>query len=172
MRAAAYRLVMARAEPLKMTRRAALKGGALACTAGNFLQSHAAAAAPGDPGDYQIDSAATGSRSRRMHGGKGMLGVKFFFEPERPSKPALFLEYDIPPGASEGVHTHSADRPEGPWDEFYYIVSGSGRMTIGETTVEVKTGDNVHTPLGVSHGIENTSQDSRLHVYLVAILRE
>jgi mannose-6-phosphate isomerase-like protein (cupin superfamily) len=151
-------------------------GGVLSCTAiDGFLRSHALALEPpasgASPGGFQIDSAAVGSRARRMHGGKRTIDVKFFFEPGRPAEPALFLQYDIPPGASEGVHTHAVGHADGPWDEFYYIVSGSGQMSVGGRDVPVKAGDNVHTPLGVAHGIENTSRDELLRVFLVAISR-
>ena len=106
-----------------------------------------------------------------MHGGKGLLDVKYFFEPERPARPALFLQYDIPPQSSEGVHTHGPGRDEGAWDEYYYIAHGAGRMRIGGKDVPVRAGDAIHTPLGVSHGIENTSLSEPLRVFLVAVDR-
>ncbi len=92
-------------------------------------------------------------------GATGAIDVKYFFEPERPGRPALFLQYDLPPGTSEGVHLHDVGRPEGAWDEYYYVVSGAGRMNIDGHDVAVRAGDYVHTPLGVSHGIENTAAE-------------
>lgn len=143
----------------------------LLVAAGAFMVSHGAAGS-GASSRYQIDPAASGRQSRRVHGGDGAIGVKFFFEPERPGRPALFLQYDLPPGTSEGVHTHDVGRSEGAWDEYYYIVSGSGRMTIDGRDVAVKPGDYVHTPLGVPHGIANTSSRETLRVLLTAISRE
>jgi len=134
-------------------RRALLLGAALASVSG---AGHAAAR----PAEW-----------RRVHGGLGRLDVQFFFEPERPGRPALFLQYVIPPGASEGVHTHGAGRHEGAWDEYYYIASGSGRMRLGADDVSVTAGEAIHTPLGMPHGIQNTHASELLRVFLVAIER-
>jgi mannose-6-phosphate isomerase-like protein (cupin superfamily) len=52
-------------------------------------------------------------------------------------------------GASEGVHTHKPqDASLGSFDEFYYIVSGSGEMQIDGQKVPVRPGDHVFTPNG------------------------
>jgi mannose-6-phosphate isomerase-like protein (cupin superfamily) len=126
----------------------------------------------GPIGRIERDAAGNGGGPRRMHGGKGNIDVKFFFEADQRTRPALFLQYDIPPGASEGVHTHGTDEPDGPWDEFYYIVKGSGQMIIDGERVQVHEGDNIHTPLGVAHGIENTSPQATLRIFLVAIHRD
>jgi len=142
-----------------LNRRDLLLAGGIA-----FLASHATSAA------VPADGTPARGQRRQMHGGKGLLDVTFFFEPERPGRPALFLEYRIPPGASEGVHVHGPDRPEGAWDEYYYVAEGSGRMRIGDEDVEVAAGQTLHTPLGVPHGIENTSR-SPLRIFLVAIER-
>jgi mannose-6-phosphate isomerase-like protein (cupin superfamily) len=108
-----------------------------------------------------------------VHGGKGAIDVKFFFREEEAPKPALLLIYNIPPGASEGVHTHNrGDIKMGSFDEFYYILSGRGDMQIDGTTVPVAPGDHIFTPNGVAHGIENTSAKDDLRVYLVAMTRD
>jgi quercetin dioxygenase-like cupin family protein len=161
----------------RISRRTLLSAGVISCGAsGEFLRAHASAPPAGTSGSpvqqMQLDSAAAAVESRNMHGGKGLIDVKFFFTPGQPARPALLVQYDIPPGASEGVHTHGADRPEGPWDEFYYIVSGRGRMAIDGHEVQVKAEDNVHTPLGVAHGIENASASEGLRVLLIAIRRD
>ncbi|MFC4312366.1 cupin domain-containing protein [Steroidobacter flavus] len=110
---------------------------------------------------------------KNVHEGKGAIDIKFFFRDDRASKPAVLLIYDIPPGASEGVHTHNVgDEKEGSFDEFYYILSGSGQMQIDGQSVPVTAGDHVFTPNGVAHGIENTSHEDNLRVYLVAMIRE
>ncbi|HZF16098.1 MAG TPA: hypothetical protein VE046_09175 [Steroidobacteraceae bacterium] len=49
---------------------------------------------------------------KRLHGGKGTVGVKWIFGRQGYARPAQLYTYDIPPGASEGVHTHArGDRP-------------------------------------------------------------
>lgn len=108
-----------------------------------------------------------------VHQGKGAIDVKFFFRDEGAPKPALLLIYNIPPGASEGVHTHNVgDEKEGSFDEFYYIMSGTGEMEIAGEKVPVKPGDHIFTPNGVPHGIENTAKEAVLRVYLVAMIRD
>src|SRR5262245_17439518 len=106
-----------------------------------------------------------------VHEGKGTIDIRFFFRADGYARPALLLIYSIPPGSSEGVHTHRlGDEKLGSFDEFYYIIEGSGTMEIAGETVPVVAGDHVFTPNGVAHGIENTS-DSLLKVYLVAMIR-
>jgi mannose-6-phosphate isomerase-like protein (cupin superfamily) len=108
-----------------------------------------------------------------LHGGKGIIDVKCAFREEKVAEPALLLTYSIPPGASEGVHTHSrGDETEGSYDEFYYIVCGSGEMQIADKRIAVKDGDHIFVPNDVAHGIENTSENTILKVYLVAMMRE
>ena len=107
-----------------------------------------------------------------VHEGKGVIDIKFFFGEDDAPMPALLLTYAIPPGASEGVHTHRPGDPEaGSYDEFYYIVEGEGEMEIAGDRVAVKPGDNIFTPNEVPHGIENTSEDKLLKVYLIAMTR-
>ena len=108
-----------------------------------------------------------------VHEGKGAIDVKFFFRQDRYAHPALLLIYDIAPGASEGVHTHRpGDTVMGSYDEFYYILSGSGVMEIDGKKLTVTAGDHIFTPNEVAHGIENTSDTVPLKVYLVAVIRD
>jgi mannose-6-phosphate isomerase-like protein (cupin superfamily) len=107
-----------------------------------------------------------------VHEGNGTISVRFFPFDKSPT-PAHFVIYQIPPGASEGVHTHHlGDTVLGPFDEYYYIIAGQGEMLIDGNAVAVKAGDHVHTPLGVSHGISNTGSKESLKVFLTFITRE
>jgi mannose-6-phosphate isomerase-like protein (cupin superfamily) len=77
------------------------------------------------------------------------------------------------PGVYEGVHLHRpGDAKFGSFDEFYYIISGSGEMEIEGEKVPVTAGDHVFIPNGVAHGIENTSAEGDLKVYLLAVMRD
>lgn len=134
---------------------------------------------PGKPGvtssgfKKDHDQANVIRRYPHVHAGKGAIDVKFFFRGEMAAAPALFLIYTIPPGTSEGVHTHHVgDKEQGSFDEFYYIISGSGEMEIDGEKVPVSAGDHVMTPNGVAHGIENTSSQDDLKVYLLAMMRD
>jgi mannose-6-phosphate isomerase-like protein (cupin superfamily) len=107
-----------------------------------------------------------------VHEGNGTISVRFFPFDKNPA-PAHFVIYEIPPGASEGVHTHRlGDSVLGPFDEYYYIIAGQGEMLIDGNAVAVKAGDHVHTPLGVSHGISNSTSKENLRVFLTFITRE
>ena len=110
------------------------------------------------------------------HGGKGVIDVTYFFREDgtetTSANPAWLLTFSMPPGSSEGVHTHRpGDKEAGSYDEFYYIIEGEGVMEIGGERVEVSAGDNVFTPNGVPHGIENTSKDKILKVYMIGVER-
>ena len=107
-----------------------------------------------------------------IHNGKGK-GRARLFRFEGASAPAYFLIYDLPPGASEGVHVHFLDdrNKEGSFDEYYYVISGQGQMEIDGEIVAVAKGDHVHTPLEVAHGVENTHPTENLRVFLTFIKR-
>jgi mannose-6-phosphate isomerase-like protein (cupin superfamily) len=107
-----------------------------------------------------------------VHNGNGTISVRFFPFDKDPA-PAHFVIYDIPPGASEGVHTHQlGDSILGPFDEYYYIIAGQGEMQIDGSAVAVQAGDHVHTPLGVAHGISNPRSKENLRVFLTFITRD
>jgi oxalate decarboxylase/phosphoglucose isomerase-like protein (cupin superfamily) len=110
-------------------------------------------------------------RRQHVYNGKGAIDIRFFFRAAGHPLPALLLTYNIPPGASEGVHTHRpGDRDVGSFDEFYYILEGEGEMQVAGETLAVAAGDHVFMPNGVAHGIENTST-KLLKVYIVAVTR-
>jgi mannose-6-phosphate isomerase-like protein (cupin superfamily) len=106
-----------------------------------------------------------------LHDGEGTVSLRYFRFDNAPA-PANFVVYDMPPGSSEGVHTHQLGDPVlGSYDEYYYIVEGQGEMEIDGEIVPVMSGDHVHTPLGVAHGIRNTQTDQNLRVFLTFITR-
>ncbi|HJQ70594.1 MAG TPA: cupin domain-containing protein [Blastocatellia bacterium] len=59
----------------------------------------------------------------------------------------------LPPGAAVAPHHHRE------LEEIYYILSGRGRMTVGEETSEVAEGDAVYVPRGHRHTLENTGAE-------------
>lgn len=159
--------------------------GALAAAGACFamLNDKALAAMDAPAGDgartkpvFAKDSDATGViEITGIHQGKGTGKSKVFRfgAASAPSAPSYMLIYDLPPGASEGVHTHFLDNrnQEGSFDEYYYILGGQGQMEIDGEIVPVVKGDHVHTPLEVAHGIENTHATENLRVFLTYIRR-
>jgi len=135
-------------------------------------------AAPSMPGGakptFTKEIEADGLREvKGIHDGKGTGRIRYYRFANTPA-PAHFIVYDLPPGASEGVHVHFLDdrNKEGAFDEYYYIMSGRGQMEIDGEIVPVAQGDHVHTPLEVAHGIENTDLAENLRVFLTFIRRE
>jgi mannose-6-phosphate isomerase-like protein (cupin superfamily) len=55
---------------------------------------------------------------------------------------------EIKPGGEQRRHSHD---PE----QVYYILEGSGLMTVGTESLRVAAGDCVFIPSGVSHGLKN-----------------
>lgn len=55
---------------------------------------------------------------------------------------------ELQPDGEQRVHSHD---PE----QVYYLLEGTGLMTLGEETVRVKAGDCVFIPSGVPHGLKN-----------------
>lgn len=141
------------------------------------ISPEAAAAPTGAPSDpasslsYSLESSEMDVISYPgVHHGKGIIKLRRFGFDNAP-KPAGLVIFDIPPGASEGVHVHGIGLETGPYDEYYYIVSGSGQMEIEGKIVHVKTGDYVHAPMGIHHGIENTHPSENLKVHITYITR-
>ena len=59
----------------------------------------------------------------------------------------------LPPGRAVTPHHHRE------LEEIYYILSGRGRMTVGEESSEVAAGDAVYVPRGHRHTLENTGDE-------------
>jgi mannose-6-phosphate isomerase-like protein (cupin superfamily) len=119
----------------------------------------------------KLAEADVGTPYPHLHDGDGTVIVRYFRFDNAPA-PANFVIYDMPPGSSEGVHTHQlGDAVRGSYDEYYYVVEGQGEMEIDGEIVPVKSGDHVQTPLGVAHGIRNTQTDQNLRVFLIFITR-
>ncbi|MFC1714642.1 cupin domain-containing protein [Candidatus Poribacteria bacterium] len=95
------------------------------------------------------------------HGGRGALDwISVLDGADTRGKHINFIHDDIlPPGASIGIHTHEHD------EEYYYIVSGGGTMTLDGEQFEVSSGDITAVYPGGSHGLENdTNEDLRIIV--------
>jgi mannose-6-phosphate isomerase-like protein (cupin superfamily) len=59
----------------------------------------------------------------------------------------------LPVGAAVGRHHHLET------EEVYYILQGSGRMTVGCEVREVSAGDAIFIPLRTAHTLENTGAE-------------
>ena len=73
--------------------------------------------------------------------------------------------WDVEPFERNGVkliyfapknHDYQTDHEE---DEFYFIISGSGKLRIGETTYSFESGDAFFVPAGVRHNFTEFTDD-------------
>ena len=56
----------------------------------------------------------------------------------------------LEPNQIQPVHAHAGA------DKFYFVVSGTGRFTVGEEERTVESGALVIAPAGIPHGVKNT----------------
>ena len=59
----------------------------------------------------------------------------------------------LPPNCAVTPHYHREI------EEIYYVVSGSGLMTVGNETREVAAGDAIYVPRGHQHTLKNTGTE-------------
>jgi mannose-6-phosphate isomerase-like protein (cupin superfamily) len=70
-----------------------------------------------------------------------------------------FCVEDQSPGTKMRIHKHMNN------DEIIFIQKGEGTLTLGEESIEVKSGDVVFVPRGVWHGLHNTSKENLRMVF-------
>ncbi|MCK5529566.1 MAG: cupin domain-containing protein [Kiritimatiellae bacterium] len=98
------------------------------------------------------------------HDGKGAIRWLGVLDGNDPGGKILKFVHDdvLPPKTSIGIHTHTDDQ------EYYYIISGQGVMTLDGQESEVNAGDiTIVFPSG-QHGLENRSdEDLRILVFCI-----
>ena len=82
------------------------------------------------------------------HNGTGTTTAYSFFNAATGSK-LVFRKRVLHPGSEIGYHLQQAD-------EIYYIVSGTGEMTMNNKVFPVQAGDAILTFPGSSHGLRQT----------------
>jgi mannose-6-phosphate isomerase-like protein (cupin superfamily) len=80
-----------------------------------------------------------------------------------PGRHLRFMHDDIlPPGTSIGIHRHEDD------EEYYYILSGHGVMTLDGQRHEVGPGDITAVFPGGEHGLENNGEEP-LRILVISV---
>ncbi len=77
-----------------------------------------------------------------------------------PITQCSLAEETLPPGKTVTPHQHEV------LEEIYYILSGSGVMTIGEESQAVSAGDAIYIPKNNVHSLTNTG-DEEMRILLV-----
>jgi mannose-6-phosphate isomerase-like protein (cupin superfamily) len=92
-----------------------------------------------------------------LHGGHGSIRMQWHFL-DTSRLPVAVQTWQLPPGASEGMHTHDPD--EQPLDELYLVLAGTGRMHLDDQTHDIAVGDGVLAAAGTRHDLVNTGSDT------------
>lgn len=104
-----------------------------------------------------------GQRARDSHGGSGEYYVRTLFASESTGPLKYARDLTLKAASSIGIHPHRDD------EEYYFIVSGHGLMTVDNEEAVVGPGDMVVTPAGSSHGLRaDRGEDVRLLVVCVS----
>lgn len=92
----------------------------------------------------------------KCHEGKGAVNwTNVLHGSELTDRGVNFFHDDIlAPGVSIGIHKHTTD------EEYYYILSGKGVMTLGDERFDVAAGDITAVFPGGMHGLENNGKQN------------
>ncbi len=98
------------------------------------------------------------------HEGTGILDWTNVLDGNELTRRHLNFFHDdvLAPGVSIGIHQHEQD------EEYYYIISGKGMMTLDDQQFPVKTGDITAVYPGGVHGLENNG-DEDLRIIVISV---
>lgn len=82
----------------------------------------------------------------------GSLIRELMHPTQHASQQQSLAEATVHPGQKTSLHRHQRS------EELYHITAGEGRMTLGEESFMVSTGDTICITPGTAHCIENTGQ--------------
>jgi mannose-6-phosphate isomerase-like protein (cupin superfamily) len=113
---------------------------------------HAVALQKSKPGGYVIEHDADVALSEpgTHNGGGQTVGYSFFRKV--PNLKLVFRKRALKPGSGIGLHEQKED-------EIYYVLSGTGTMTLDGKVVNVTPGTAVLTRTGSSHSLKQTGTD-------------
>ena len=100
------------------------------------------------PGYYIDHEQAIVVEQPGPHDGGGKTTAFPFFDKVKDAK-MVFRKRILHPGSSIGYHLQEKQ-------EIYYIISGSGELTMNGKIIPVTTGDAILTMPGSSHGLKQT----------------
>ncbi len=98
-----------------------------------------------------------------------LVNEEISFSEEKMKKNSLFdsphLFYDaycLLPGQAQKVHAHEGS------DKVYYVLSGTGRFTVGAEEEDLGEGHAVIARAGAPHGVRNETQEELVLLVTVA----
>ena len=93
-----------------------------------------------------------------LHGGAERLAINWV---NADPPPARISRYRVSPGQSVSLHVHTGKA------EHWVIVAGEGVVRGGADSYPVRTGDVVHTPPTVPHGLTATGSEPLVFLNIV-----
>lgn len=102
------------------------------------------------PSLIEMDSQVELRQPGPHDGGGETTGYSFFTD--APDLGLVFRKRALHPGAAIGYHPHAGD-------EIYYVLSGTGELTLNGDTSAVSPGTAILTRAGSSHGLRQTGKD-------------
>ncbi len=94
------------------------------------------------------------STTEKPREGKGVIhGMEYLVGDKITNKIKVIMTNNLEVGAMIGEHSHIDD------EEFYYIISGKGKVIDDGLEKEVNAGDLVYTGSGHSHSLENIGNE-------------
>ena len=111
-----------------------------------------AAAQKPEPGGYVLERDADIALAEpgTHNGGGQTVGYSFFAK--TPKMPFVFRKRAMKPGSGIGYHEQKED-------EVYYVLSGTGVMTLDDKPVDVGPGTAILTRPGSSHGLKQVGNE-------------
>jgi quercetin dioxygenase-like cupin family protein len=88
----------------------------------------------------------------QVHNGEGAIEISRLFR-DRLTLPVHVQIWELEPGVSEGDHTHPSDDPADNYEELYYVLAGSGTLTVDGSRHALAVGDAVLVPTDIDHGL-------------------
>jgi mannose-6-phosphate isomerase-like protein (cupin superfamily) len=133
-------------------RRRALRSLLMAAGLLGAASIQASASRQAAPGGYVLekDADVAATEPGTHNGGGRTIGYSFF--KTTPGLKLVFRKRALKPGSGIGYHEQHED-------EIYYVLSGTGLMTIDGKSFEVGPGTAVLTRPGSSHGLKQTGAD-------------
>ncbi|QSE92620.1 cupin domain-containing protein [Rhodococcus pseudokoreensis] len=93
-----------------------------------------------------------------LHEGSPLTRIQWHFM-KNSSLPVAVHTWDLPAGASEGLHVHPATGDDA-LEEFYILVSGSASMSMDGVDHQLRPGDSMLAKPGIAHDFRNTGADA------------
>ncbi len=100
-----------------------------------------------------IERAGEHAFEYELHGGNGPMQIEWHHL-ESSRLPVAVQTWELPPGGSEGMHTH--ERSDQPLDELYLVLAGTARMHVDVEVHDLGPGDSVLAAAGTDHDLVNT----------------